>query len=94
MDISATVFNNLRDLLVVEGGQVPTIIAPKTNNKEYPRFLLVRNEAVEADKKPEQSMQQFSHNVVDKIPGWYWEYLVEDPQYKHQALEKVSIRGS
>ena len=51
MDISATVFKNLRDLLVEEGGQVPTIIAPKTNNKEYPRFLLVRNEAEEADNK-------------------------------------------
>ena len=51
MDISATVFKNLRDLLVAEGGQVPTIIAPKTNNKEYTRFLLVRNEAEEADKK-------------------------------------------
>ena len=79
---------------MVEEGQVPTSLPPETKNKRYQRFLLVRNEAVEADKKPEQSMQQFSHNVVDKIPGWYWEYLVEDPQYKHQALEKVSIRGS
>ena len=55
LEISATFFNNLspdvRELLISEGVQVPPIPQTENNHKGNQRLLLVRNTAMESEKK-------------------------------------------
>ena len=55
LDIAATLFNNLspdvRDILISEGVQVNQKLPTKTIHQGNQRLILVRNAAVEAEKK-------------------------------------------
>ena len=58
LDIAATFFNKLstevRDFLISEGVQVPPRPPTENNHLGNQRLLLVRNAALEAERRPEQ----------------------------------------
>ena len=79
LDISATFFNDfspdVRYLLIPEGVQVPQRL-PKKNHQGNQRLLLVRNAAVEADKKiitiksaVQSSGGSLHHKTFVSMPG-------------------------